>query len=291
MVEWLREHRMYAELREVVGNATGADPVSEVTLQGEPALLRNEISALLTIMATLAALSDVESAGHRPDHLAGYSVGLWTAMHLAGMIDRDMLFRAVWARAQFMNETRAAKEGAMLAVIGVGRPAVELACSSVSEPVDPVWIANVNCPGQYSLAGTKTAIVAVRQRLEQDRPHKMIEVPVQGAWHCPLLDPAAISFRAWLDDVQFSPAKIPIMNDGVPLAGDTKELRDHLAGHIRGPVLWEDNVRAMVDLGISTLVEIGYGMVLTKFGFFINRSVKHLPWARLTGVSTATVSR
>lgn len=282
MVAMLRGHAAGPDLLTTVAAVTGLKLMTEIERAGDKTLGRNEISALLAVLGALCAAAELDEAGVSADFFAGYSVGLWSAIHLAGMIDRDTLIAAVWTRAKMMNQTRAAAEGGMLAVIGLDGAAVAEACGEASTPDQPVWIANFNCPGQYTLAGTAVALTRVRPLLERARPHKLVALPVQGAWHCRLLDSAVQAFRRWLDGIVFMPPRRPIVGNvvGAELPADPAALRDELAAHIARPVQWESAMRRLIALGAKRFVEVGYGLTLTKFGFFIDRSLRHWPYAK-----------
>jgi [acyl-carrier-protein] S-malonyltransferase len=209
-------------------------------------------------------------------------------MHLAGMLDLHALLRAVWTRALLMNETEGAQRGAMLAVIGLKESLVVDACASVSTPADPVQIANFNCPGQYTLAGSRAAVEAVRPLLVNAKAHKIVDVPVQGAWHSPLMAAAVPRFHAFLTDVELAAPRVPVLGNltGNPLPTDAGALRTELARHLTMPVQWNGVIQHLLANKIGRFVEAGFGNTLTKFGMFIDRSVSHVTWGQAIKAKT-----
>jgi [acyl-carrier-protein] S-malonyltransferase len=140
-----------------------------------------------------------------------------------------------------------------------------------------VWVSNYNCVGQYTLAGTADAVAAAERALAELKPRKMARVPVSGAWHSPLLAEAHARFHAYLAAVPLAPPAVPVVDNvtGAWLPTERTALDRHLARHLDHPVLWEQGIKTLLAKGARRFVEIGYGNVLTKFGFFIDRSVEH----------------
>jgi len=165
----------------------------------------------------------------------------------------------------------------MLAVIGLKAEVLENLCDGLRATSQRVWVSNYNCVGQYTLAGTAAAIARAEDALAALKPKKMARVPVSGAWHTPLLAAAHAGFAAYLAGVALAPANVPVVDNatGGWLPTERPALDRHLARHLDHPVLWEQGMRALLAEGAARFVEIGYGNVLTKFGFFIDRSVEH----------------
>jgi [acyl-carrier-protein] S-malonyltransferase len=216
--------------------------------------------------------------------VAGYSVGQLTAMYAAGMLGLDQTLELVAKRGAIMERSRAAADGAMLAVIGLATEVVEDVCRQVRDEGGYVVVANYNCLGQLTLSGTAVGVARAEAALTKLEPRKLARVPVQGAWHCALLDDVAAEYRATvLDQLTLAPRSCPVMDNvsGGPLPEEPDQVRAALASHLVSPVRWEQCVTTMVAAGVETFVEVGYGDMLTKFGFFIDRKKRHLPSAKV----------
>jgi [acyl-carrier-protein] S-malonyltransferase len=249
------------------------EDLSAAASRDEAFFKRNEISAVLVALASITAHDKLKI---KPEYYAGYSVGQWTAMHLAGMLDAPTLLQTLVTRAELMNETRAVKEGAMLAVIGLPREKVDEVILSSPEYL---IVANDNAPGQFTLSGTYTAIAVAEAKLTDMKPQKLLRVPVAGAWHCELVRDAVGPFHEYLATIPLSMPKTPVISNvtAQPLGVN---LQEELAAHLASPVRWAESIRYMITHGVERFIEIGHETTLTKFGFFIDRSKQHLPWVK-----------
>jgi [acyl-carrier-protein] S-malonyltransferase len=272
-----REH--YARLCEVAGE----DVCARAAAEGAAYLRRNEIASIVTMFRSALERERLEQRGMQCVATAGYSVGQFSAMSAAGMLDLDTAMRLVWKRAELMNQTEAVADGAMLAVIGLETERVAAVCDEVAASGDFVAISNFNCLGQLTLAGTRRGIGRAQEALAVLSPRKLAPVEVSGAWHCRLLLPAADAFRAALEEVRFATPRVRVMDNvtGEELPGEPASLRDTLARHLCAPVRWEACVKGLAARGVEHFVEVGHGDMLSKFGFFIDRRRKHTPSARI----------
>lgn len=262
----------------IVRDALGSDPVHELANENLSYLNENKVSSLLTALVSSVYLKAYRAGGgSSPRAVAGYSVGQWTALYAAGSIDFEALIAIISRRADRMDACIRGRPSGMLAVIGLPESAVQAVCDRVAKEGDFLAISNFNCAGQFSLAGTAPGIAAGMAELQALKPKKLVALPVSGAWHCELLAEAATRFRNDLEGFTLAAPSIPVIDNTtgtrLPESGDA--LRDALAAQISRPVRWGDGVHELVALGCTRFVEIGYGSTLTRFGFFVDRSVKH----------------
>ena len=278
MLKGVQEHPAFAERYALVSEALGTAPLAELERGNVAWLNQNRVSSLLTLLASSLSL-DVFRAGEpdAPAFTAGYSVGQWTALYAAGVLPFPRLVEVVARRAAAMDRCFAQTPGAMLAVIGLRAEQVEEALAPLRAAGHRVWISNLNCVGQYTLAGTATGVAAAQEALAALKPKKLQPLPVSGAWHSPLLDPAEEDFGAYLAEVELAAPLAPVIDNvtGDPLPRERPALDRQLARHLNHPVQWERGLRTMLAGGVTRFVEIGWGNVLTKFGFFVDRSVEH----------------
>jgi [acyl-carrier-protein] S-malonyltransferase len=241
-------------------------------------LAANATSSLLTVLCSVLALRRFGDAP-APLAVAGYSVGQFSALHAAGMFDAEALFALVAERAHLMDEAvAAAPPGGMLAVIGLAREVVDAACAAAAEQGLALQLANDNAPGQVTLGGSLAGLDFAEAWLAPRRPRVMKRLPVAGAWHGPALATVVAPLRARLAQVALAPARCPVIDNtsGDWLALDRPEaLLDALARQVAQPVLWQQGLRTLLRAGAVRCLECGWGDVLTRFGFFIDRSVRH----------------
>jgi [acyl-carrier-protein] S-malonyltransferase len=266
-------HRRY----EVICDCTGTDVMREMERGKEQLLNENVFSSLMTILVSTLSLDLYESGDtEQPKWLAGYSVGQWTAMYAAKIIDFEQLVTMVTERARFMDECVTHEPSAMCAVIGVSASALNTLLEELRADGHRVFISIYNCCGQCSIAGTLSAIQLAEEKIRALRPKKILRLPVGGGWHCPILHEAEKQFEEFLCHVEFrSPQRSIIDNvTGDWLPTDDTRLRKALARHISHPVRWEKGMRRLVDGGCTEIVDMGFGNNLTKIGLFIDRQVR-----------------
>lgn len=251
--------------------------------EGPQLFLRNDVASIMTVFASAVALNELHRKGIQPGCVAGYSVGQWTAMYAAGMLSFRDLLTIVKVRADEMVATQASADGAMMAVIGLQDSVVKDVCKSISTQEEPVAISNFNCTGQVTIAGTRQSVKLAADELARRKPHKLVPVATSGAWHCSLLEGAKAPLARLLEQVTFQAPSIPVADNvtGGLLPEDPKELRQQMVRHLTEPVQWHQCVRTLSQLGVKTFVEVGYGDMLTKFGFFIDRNAQHVECAKL----------
>lgn len=275
MLEGLTNCPDYGERLQLVVNRLGVDPLTR--RDDFDFINSNKVSSMLTVLASSLSLDLVRQQGLEPAWTAGYSVGQWTALYAADCITFSELVDIVFARATFMDECFSQRTGAMLAVIGLPLDVVQDVCVEIQGEGLFLTVSNYNCVGQYSLAGDVEAIEKAANKFEKMAIKKVQRLPVAGAWHCRLLAGAEHKFLEFLQAREIDLPRIPVCDNvsGDFLSCDPHELKLRLAGQIASPVQWEKCIHSLCRAGCTELVEIGFGNVLTKFGFFINRKVAH----------------
>ncbi|PZM81616.1 MAG: hypothetical protein DKT66_20670 [Candidatus Melainabacteria bacterium] len=232
------------------------------------------LSSLFTILASKLSLERFLKAGlEKPEYFAGYSVGQFMAMHAASCFDFPFLVKLTNARSTFLDECAQSTPGAMLAIVGPALPDIEPVITALQQAGEEIFISNINCLGQYSLAGSKQAVKLAMEKLAEFSPKRLQELPVAGAWHCPLVAAAGQKFSAYLESCDWKAPLVPVINNvtGELLPIEITAQKKELVSHVTSAVQWSAGVKTLVNLGCDRFVEVGYGNVLTKFGFFIDR--------------------
>ena len=230
----------------------------------QPALLTASVAIWRAINATNAA---------KPDVLAGHSLGEYSALVCAGVIDFADAVKLVELRGQLMQQAVPAGTGAMFAIIGLDNDAIQTACDEAAEGavVSPV---NFNSPGQVVIAGEKDAVERAAAACKEAGAKMAVALPVSVPSHCQLMKPAADKLADALVAIKFSEPQIKVINNvdvAAPVTADA--IKDALVRQLYCPVRWSETVEAMAADGITQLIEVGPGKVLTGLAKRINRSL------------------
>lgn len=280
MLDGHKSSRKFNEYYAIVSDTIGQAPLE--VLKGDPTKINsNLMSSMLTILASSLSYDHfIESRKQLPDYLSGYSIGQLTSLFLAGCFDFEHLVSLIKKRAGIVAQCVEGMPHAMLAVIGVPLEPLEQFVSSMQADGLPLYISNYNCGGQYSLAGTRQSIATAREKISVLEPKMLVEIPVEYAWHCPLVASAEQPIAEFLKVCSWRLPKIPVVNcqSGELFPNDVELIKQQFLKQLANPVRWEKSVKTLINEGCSRLVEVGYGNTLTKFGFFIDRSVQHEPY-------------
>jgi [acyl-carrier-protein] S-malonyltransferase len=266
--------RDFNELYSIVCDVLGYS-LLERTANDPNVVNANLASSMFTVLASCLAWKSFSEQS--PDFVAGYSVGQLTALHVAGCFDFPELVQLIAVRAKMMDECFKSAPGAMLAVIGLPLKTVEEICARLQAEGQSIWISNINCLGQYSLSGTPEGTAAAKVLCAQEQPKKLLDLPVAGAWHSPLLSACQAPFAVHLRNRDWHNLRLPVIDNvtGDFFPDDVAQIKEQLVKHLTHPVRWEAGLKRLVAEGCTRFVEVGYGNVLTKFGFFIDRSAKY----------------
>jgi [acyl-carrier-protein] S-malonyltransferase len=207
---------------------------------------------LYVVESILAEL--VREKGQQPNLVAGHSLGEYVALNIAGVFDFETGLRLVKKRAELMDS---AAGGMMAALMGFD----EKQLTELIEKTPDVVLANDNSSAQVVISGTPEAVETV---LSQVKAKRAVKLNVSGAFHSPLMAPAAAEFQEVLDAVTFSDAKIPVMSNVDPTpTTEAAVLKQRLSQQMTGSVRWREICLTLPETGVEKVVEIGPGKVLT----------------------------
>ena len=196
----------------------------------------------------------------QPDALAGHSLGEFSALTAAGAIDFESGLKLVSQRAEAMQKACNQSEGTMAAVLGLEDQIVEEICQQTS---GVVVAANYNCPGQLVISGNVDAIASACEDLKAAGARRALVLPVGGAFHSPLMEPARSELANAIDATHFSAPLCPIyQNTTAQAVNEPKAIQKNLIAQLTAPVRWAQSVNAMIEAGITDFVEVGPGKVL-----------------------------
>jgi len=203
----------------------------------------------------------------------GLSLGEYTALCVAGVMDFAEAVKLVQKRGQYMQQAADANPGTMLVLRGADEQTVEEMCRQASDG-EVLWPANYNCPGQIVVSGTKPACARLAQ-LAQQQQIPTIELRVAGAFHSELMTQASRRLAQALAEVKLSEPRIPVAcNVTGRYYKDSQEVRENLAKQVNNPVRWQKCMEQMIADGIGQYYEIGPGKVLAGLARRISRAVK-----------------
>lgn len=238
--------------------ATGV-PLRRLCFEGPAEELQqtqNAQLALLTVSTAIARLLHAHDV--RPTACAGHSLGEYSALVEAEVLDFERALHLVSHRGRLMAEARS---GAMAAVLGFDRARLDALCAASG---GIVVVANYNSADQLVISGEPEAVAAVGEQAKSEGAKRIIPLAVSGAFHSPLMSPASRVFAPILAAERYRAASVPVYAnlDASPY-GAASEVPGKLAAQLDHPVLWEDTIHAMLAAGVATFVEVGAGRVLS----------------------------
>lgn len=237
--------------------------LSQLCFEGpEEALKQTENTQLAILTCSVAALRILKELGITPNAVAGHSLGEYSALVAAGVLDFADALRLVHARASLMAEAGETQQGTMAAILGMETEQLRELCDGTEGTVN---IANYNCPGQLVISGEVDAVNHVVSLAKAEIGERRCRLlPVSGAFHSPLMAPAQQKFRSALDSVTLYPPQVDIvMNVTGEFVKDVEDIRHLLFQQITQPVQWEETLRTIEKAGITHFVEVGPGKVLS----------------------------
>lgn len=226
----------------------------DLTTNTQPVMLA---SAVAFYRAWIAA------GGKLPNVVAGHSLGEYSALVAAGVIQFKDAVPLVRFRAQVMQEAVPVGQGGMAAILGLSDDDVRAVCIEAAhgEVVEPV---NFNAPAQVVIAGHKSAVERACEGAKAKGAKRALPLPVSAPFHSSLLKPASDRLRVYLEGVSFSTPVIPLINNvDVAVVTDTAAIKDALVRQAASPVRWVETVQAMASHGVGRVIECGPGKVLS----------------------------
>ena len=235
-------------------------------------LTANTQPAILTVSVIAGEI--LKENGIRPAVAGGHSLGEYSALVAAGVMDFQDAVLLVHKRGQFMQEAVPVGEGGMAAIIGLSDDVIVEACAKAAAVHGAVEAVNFNCPGQTVIAGGAKAVEAAVELLKEAGAKKAVVLPVSAPFHSTLMKPAAEKLAAELDKVEIRDASFPVVaNYTGKLQTKAEEIKKNLVAQADHPVKWIACVEAMKTFGADTFVEAGPGKTLCGFNRRIDKAL------------------
>ena len=264
--------KLFKEADEALGYS-----IMNMCFEGPEADLRltaNTQPAILTM--SVIANEILKENGLQPEVTGGHSLGEYSALVAAGVMNFQDAVVLVHKRGAFMQEAVPVGQGGMAAIIGLDRNVIIETCEKVSAEAE-VQAVNFNCPGQVVIAGSTAGVEKAVKLLSEAGAKKAVILPVSAPFHSTLMKPAAAKLAVELDKVALSDPLFPVVaNVTGTLLTKAADIKESLVKQAASPVKWEDCVGAMKEFGADTFVEAGPGKTLCGFNKRIDRSLKSL---------------
>ncbi len=246
---------MFEKANEILGFE-----ITKVMFEGtDEELKQTDVTQPAIFLHSVILASTIEN--FQPDMVAGHSLGEFSALVAAGALSFEDALRLVAKRADAMQRACIISPSTMAAVLGLDDAKIEEICASVEGEV--VVAANFNCPGQVVISGTHEGVRLAGEKLKEAGAKRVLPLPVGGAFHSPLMEPAREELAAAIEATAFTTPRCPIyQNVNAQAATDVETIKQNLISQLTAPVRWTQSVRAMVGDGAVEFIECGPGKVL-----------------------------
>ncbi|UCC16581.1 MAG: ACP S-malonyltransferase [Dehalococcoidales bacterium] len=248
--------------------------ISQLCFEGpeeELQLTKNTQPALLTVSyACLKAIEEInDSSFPPPDYLAGHSLGEYTALAAANVLDFPTAVYLARERGRLMHEAGQQSPGGMAAIMGLDEATLAGVCKDTS-----TVIANYNTPGQLVISGAKDNVLRASEKAQSAGASRVVPLNVSGAFHSPLMKPAQEGLTDIIATLEFHDPEIPVLANTTAFPLTTGEqVKTELIDQLCNSVQWQRSVEYMVKNGVTTFIEIGPGRVLSGMVKRINKEV------------------
>ena len=212
-----------------------------------------------------------KALGVNPDAVAGHSLGEFSALVVAGALSFEDGLKLVSKRAMAMQQCCEEQPGSMAAVLGLDDKTIEEVCASVE---GVVVAANYNCPGQLVISGADAAVDEACEKLKAAGARRALRLPVGGAFHSPLMEPARKELEAASAEAEFKTPSCPVYQnvDAQPYT-NAETIKKNLIAQLTAPVRWTQIVEKMIADGVTEFTELGPGNVLQGLVSKVSREV------------------
>lgn len=246
------------DMMESANEILGFDILSIMFHGTDEDLKKTEVTQPSIFIHSVAALKAVNGLG--AEMVAGHSLGEFSALVANGVLSFDDGLKLVSERAKAMQAACDANPSSMAAILGLDDAKVEEICATISGIVVP---ANYNCPGQLVISGETPAVEEACVKLKEAGAKRALLLPVNGAFHSPLMQPAQERLASAIENTKFRKATIPVYQNITTTAiKDPDQIKANLIAQLTGPVKWTQSVQNMIKDGATNFVEVGPGKTL-----------------------------
>jgi [acyl-carrier-protein] S-malonyltransferase len=235
--------------------------ITDIMFSGTEAELKQTKVTQPAIFLHSVVLASTLGDSFQPDMVAGHSLGEFSALVANKTLSFEDALTLVYKRAMAMQKACEMQPSTMAAVLGMDDAKVEEICASITD--DVVVAANYNCPGQLVISGSVTGINKAVELLKAAGAKRALVLPVGGAFHSPLMQPAAVELEEAISSTHFNIPVCPVyQNVNAKAVNNPDEIRQNLISQLTAPVRWTQTVQNMVADGATNFIEVGPGKVL-----------------------------
>lgn len=251
----------FAKMVDQANDILGIDLKSVMFEGPEEKLKQTEFTQPAIFLHSIALYNTLDAS---PDMVAGHSLGEFSALVACGAVSFEDALKIVRRRGELMQAAGTSNPGTMAAIIGMDDDKVELVCTKASEQTGKeVVAANYNCPGQLVISGYIDAVKAAVDIAKEDGARMAMLLPVSGAFHSSLMEPAFVGLKESLENLEINTPTCPIYsNFTAKPTSDVNEIRSNLLDQLMNPVRWTQTLQNMLANGATSFVEVGPGKVL-----------------------------
>jgi [acyl-carrier-protein] S-malonyltransferase len=250
--------RLFEQANEIVGFR-----ISDIMFSGsEEDLKQTRVTQPAIFLHSVIAFKSIDNA--RPEMVAGHSLGEFSALVANGVLSFEDGLKLVSIRAEAMQKACETNPSTMAAVLGLEDAKVEEICAAVQEETNEVVVpANYNCPGQLVISGSINGINAAIERLKAAGAKRALVLPVSGAFHSPLMEPAKAQLAKAIEATTFYHPNCPVYQNVVAKAvGNKEDIKQNLIDQLTSAVKWTQSIKTMINDGATHFTECGPGKVL-----------------------------
>jgi [acyl-carrier-protein] S-malonyltransferase len=234
--------------------------ITRIMFEGEKEELTQTKVTQPAIFLHSIILAKVLGSQFKADMVAGHSLGEFSALVAANYMTFEDGLKLVYNRALAMQKACEQNPSTMAAILGLEDKIVEEVCQNINGLVVP---ANYNCPGQLVISGSNEAIAEACQKLTDAGARRALQLPVGGAFHSPLMEPAQIELAAAIENTLFKEGDCPIYQNVTAKAEtNTEEIKSNLIKQLTASVKWTQTMQQMQEDGLTSVTEVGPGKVL-----------------------------
>lgn len=264
-------HEQAQQLFEDANDILGFN-ITDIMFEGTPDELKQTKVTQPAIFLHSVILSRVMGDDFKPDMVAGHSLGEFSALVANGTLGFEEGLKLVSQRALAMQHACELQQSTMAAVLGLDDDVVESVCEDTPGIVVP---ANYNCPGQLVISGEVEAINTACEKMKEAGAKRALVLPVGGAFHSPLMEPAREVLAKAIEGTQFNTPSCPIYQNVTTTAvTDPEAIKANLIAQLTAPVKWTQSIQQMIADGASSFTEVGPGKVLQGLVKKIDRSAE-----------------
>lgn len=256
-----------------------ANDVLEKDLQGimfegpQEVLTETENTQPALLLASTAVYTLLKQESIKPTMVVGHSLGEYSALVAAGALTVEEALPLVQTRGRLMEKAYPKGKGTMAAVLGMDEAEIAAVLENIEDEI--VDIANLNCPGQIVISGSKAGVDKASELLKEAGARRVLPLNVSGPFHSRLMKDANEAFQTYLDQTSVQDAQIPVYaNVTAEAVQDKAEIKQLLIEQLYSPVRFEQSIRNMMEIGVDAFVEIGVGSVLSGLVRKVDRKAK-----------------